>query len=331
MRSKTTLAQIAALSGFSTATVSRAFAHPELLNAETLRTINDASLILRYKISDGKAELGSDKRIGVFVNLFNNAGEIEILRGIANSLRAWNFELVLYESLDHDRELLETRKIAARAELSAAIFIGAPENSDSIPTLHSAEIATVIVDSQPSQFSRVYSPVDSSVDAVFEFFLKTKVKNLLFVGELPQNSERKEAMILSRIRKLNKPKRSMVISEFLIEPERIPGPIDLIPTITLKSPDAIFAASDSLALEIYRDCLKLGFVVGSDIQIIGYGDSDLAQSLNLSSVSVFLDAQGRRAAEIIYSHLSNSEFDQVVRQEVIQPQLILRGSAKHLM
>ena len=66
MRSKTTLAQIAALSGFSTATVSRAFAHPELLNAETLRTINDASLILRYKISDGKAELGSDKRISGF-------------------------------------------------------------------------------------------------------------------------------------------------------------------------------------------------------------------------------------------------------------------------
>jgi|GEM_PF-2892012 LacI family transcriptional regulator len=331
MRSKTTLAQVAALSGFSTATVSRAFAHPELLNEETLRAINDAAVILRYKIPDSNEEIGSEKRIGVFVNLFNDAGEIEILRGIANALRAWNFELVLYESLDHDRELLETRKIAARAELSAAIFIGAPENPASIPILHSADIATVIVDSQTSQFSRVYSPVESAVDVVFEFFVKSKVKSLLFVGELPQGSERKEALILSRIRNLNRPKNTMVISEFLIELGRAPGPIDLIPTITSESPDAIFAASDSLALEVYRDCLKMGFVVGSDIQIIGFGDGDLAQRLNLSSVSVFLDAQGRRAAEIIYSQLFNPEIGQEVRQEIIQPQLILRGSTKSLM
>jgi DNA-binding LacI/PurR family transcriptional regulator len=328
MSPKATLAQVAALSGYSIATVSRAFAHPSLLNPETLRSINEAAEILRYRISGANASLTAENRVGVFVNLFQDLYSVEILRGITNALRSWNFELVLFEAFDLEKEFLAARKVAAKTSLNAVIFIGRPLHSQTLPILDKAGIPIVLLDHQESEFPQVFSPIEPAMDAVYDHLVNSGTEKLLFIGNLPENSEAKEAIALSRLRKLNQGLRKMTISEILLEPNRIPGSVELVRAIQDEKPDAVFASSDFLAVQVYRGCLNMRLVVPDDIQIIGYGDVDMAKTLELSSVRTFLDAQGRRAAEIIYSQIIDASPLTVRHTERIAPELIHRKSTR---
>lgn len=327
MRAKSTIAQVAAYSGFSTATVSRAFAHPELLNPNTLDAIKKAAALLQYNIVDTGTKFTREYRVAVFVNLFQNFGEIEVLRGIANSLRSWNFELLLFESLDADKEIVEIRKLSAKAEVSAVIFVGMPKNEQSLDVLTRSDLSTVIIDHRASEFSQVFSPIGQAVNILFDFVGTHDVRKLLFIGDLPSSPDSKEAIFLSRLWEINRAsKRKIEIIEHLLDSNRPPGPSDMVGMILKEKPDAIFASSDFLSAQAYRDCLNLGVAVGKDVQIIGYGDADIAEILNLSSIRVHFDALGRRAAEIVYSQIV--QVGQVPRDisEAIQPELIERGS-----
>jgi DNA-binding LacI/PurR family transcriptional regulator len=328
MHSKATLEQVAALSGFSTATVSRAFKQPNLLNPKTLKLINEAAEILGYNMLDKNARLVAERRIGVFVNLFQDLDSLEVLRGITNSLRSWNFELTLFESFDAQKELLVARKIMAKKSLDGVIFVGKLLNENTLSLLEGSDINVVLVDHRDSSFSHVYSPIEKAADLVFDYLHNSGCKELLFVGDRPESAQAKEALVLTQLHSRNKESGKIKISEVFLEPNRIPGPVDFTSNLRNVKPDAVFASSDFLALQIYRDCLKLGISVPAEIEIIGLGDVDVASTLNLSSVSTFLDAQGRRAAEYLYSQIVGHSLPKENHIETIAPDLIHRESTR---
>lgn len=327
MRMKSTIAQVAAYSGFSTATVSRAFTHPELLSPKTLDAIKKAATLLQYNSFDTNTRFTREYRVAVFVNLFQNFGEMEVLRGIVNSLRSWHFEVMLFESLDANKEIIEIRKLTAKGVVSAVIFVDAPKHEKSLDVLLHSDLSTVVIDHRASVLSRVFSPIESAVSILFNFALAHQINKLLFIGDLPSSTDSKEAIFLSRLREMNRSgNRKIEIIEHLLDPNRPPGPSELSGVISKEKPDAIFASSDFLSAQAHRDCLSLGLAVGKDIQILGYGDADIAGILNLTSIRVHFDALGRRAAEIVYSQIMQE--GEVARDisEPIAPELVERGS-----
>jgi DNA-binding LacI/PurR family transcriptional regulator len=91
--------------------------------------------------------------------------------------------------------------------------------------------------------------------------------------------------------------------------------------------DAIFAASDAMALGAMSALRRRGLRVPDDVAVVGFDDSPLALSADppLSSVRQPIEEMGREMARALLARLENS--DQVPRSVVLSTELVVRGSS----
>jgi DNA-binding LacI/PurR family transcriptional regulator len=91
--------------------------------------------------------------------------------------------------------------------------------------------------------------------------------------------------------------------------------------------DAVFAASDAMALGAMSALRRAGLRVPDDVAIVGYDDSALALSAEppLSSVRQPIEEMGREMARAMLAQLSPS--GHVARSVVLATELVVRGSS----
>jgi DNA-binding LacI/PurR family transcriptional regulator len=91
--------------------------------------------------------------------------------------------------------------------------------------------------------------------------------------------------------------------------------------------DALFAASDAMALGAMSAIRRAGLRVPEDVAVVGYDDSALALSSDppLSSVRQPIEEMGREMARALLAQLGESR--QVARSIVLATELIVRGSS----
>ena len=91
--------------------------------------------------------------------------------------------------------------------------------------------------------------------------------------------------------------------------------------------DAVFAASDAMALGAISAIRRAGLRVPQDIAVVGYDDSALALSSDppLSSVRQPIEEMGREMARAMLAQLGAPR--QVARSVVLATELIVRGSS----
>ena len=92
--------------------------------------------------------------------------------------------------------------------------------------------------------------------------------------------------------------------------------------------DAVFAASDAMALGTMSAIRHAGLRVPEDVAVVGYDDSPLALSSDppLSSVRQPIEEMGREMARALLSQLGPSR--QVPRSVVLATELVVRGSSR---
>jgi DNA-binding LacI/PurR family transcriptional regulator len=92
--------------------------------------------------------------------------------------------------------------------------------------------------------------------------------------------------------------------------------------------DALFAASDAMALGAMSAVRRAGLRVPQDIAVVGYDDSPLAQFSDppLSSVRQPIEEMGREMARAMLAQLGASR--QVPRSVVLATELVVRGSSE---
>jgi DNA-binding LacI/PurR family transcriptional regulator len=91
--------------------------------------------------------------------------------------------------------------------------------------------------------------------------------------------------------------------------------------------DALFAASDTMALGAMSAIRRVGLRIPQDIAVVGYDDSALALSSDppLSSVRQPIEEMGREMARALLTQLGASR--QVARSVVLATELVVRGSS----
>jgi DNA-binding LacI/PurR family transcriptional regulator len=68
-------------------------------------------------------------------------------------------------------------------------------------------------------------------------------------------------------------------------------------------PTAIFAATDFQALGILKAAHQLGFKVPDQLAVIGFDDLDIAEYVDLTTISQHLNESGRLAVEILLAQI----------------------------
>jgi LacI family transcriptional regulator len=82
-----------------------------------------------------------------------------------------------------------------------------------------------------------------------------------------------------------------------------------------RPPTAVFAANDRLALEFMREMRQRGLECPRDIAVVGYADTDIADALDLTSVSQDSYSIGQEAIQLL---------EQRMRLEDAPPRLVVR-------
>lgn len=324
MGKRATLSQVAAYAGVSIATASRFFSNPELVKPETVDRIRVAAAALNYKAPRVLERDFSMLRIAVFARLFNHDGEFERLRGISNALRAWPHEMLLYEVDDSSYSMEYVKRLVVTKRIEGLIFIGVPIFEEVVTYLKRFHVPTVLIENDDPRFSRVLTSDKRGSELVADFFNKSPATRILVVGAHPTSMNASAGIRLKSFRERLNRNEKEIVAELLLDPNSPDLQKEIVTILNSKNrPEAIFAASDDLAVAVYTTCISHGLIVGQEITLIGYGDTDIAAKLGISSVRTHLDATGRRAVEILRS----MDMDGEPSSEELNVELIHRKSS----
>lgn len=302
MGKRATLSQVAAYAGVSIATASRFFSNPELVKPETVNRISIAAVALNYRAPRVLERDLSMLRIAVFARLYNHDGELERLRGISNALRAWPHEMLLYEVDDSSQSTEYVKKLVVTKRVEGLIFIGVPIVEEVVTYVQRFQVPTVLIENDDPRFSRVLTSDKKGSELVADYFNRSTATRILFVGAHPTSLNISAGIRLKSFRERINREKKEIVAELLVDPAAADLQQEILKLLKNKNrPEAVFAASDELAVAVYIACVALALKIGKDITLIGYGDTDISAKLGISTVRMHLDATGRRAVEILRS------------------------------
>jgi LacI family transcriptional regulator len=311
---KYTVYDVAAKAGVSIATVSRVLNSPEQVRESTrLKVLNTIDELGFEPKADASARarkiLG---RIGVITPFFTFPSFIQRMRGIATVLADTPYEMVIYpvESLDRLDGYLASLTITRRVD--GLILISLPLDDASAQRMQRHHLEAVIIEGCQANFSSVQ--IDDYHGGVLAaaYLLEQGHSRFAFLGpgELPAYSLHPEDRRLAGFQSALEQAGIELREEFVRFPALSHPDVhaEITHWMSLpEAPDAVFAASDDLAIRLWRAARELGLKVPDDLAIIGFDDIDMAEQVGLTTISQSLDESGRIAAELLLARLGNSD------------------------
>jgi DNA-binding LacI/PurR family transcriptional regulator len=93
-------------------------------------------------------------------------------------------------------------------------------------------------------------------------------------------------------------------------------------------PTGIFAPSDDLAIRVIHRAREIGIQTPRDISVVGFDDIDIAEHVDLTTISQSLFESGHMAVELLLARLADP--GRPIQQIKIQVRLKERGTTRQL-
>lgn len=334
-RPRVQMADIARLAGVSVSTVSRALAGSPLINAETRERIGELARSLDYSINAGAQalRLKQVRTVSVVVPYDPETRQhlsdpffLSLIGGIADALT------------ERGHDMLLSRVDAGRLDLAAqawrngralgVVLIGQWHHHDQLNAMAVQGLPFVVWGAQlPGQlYASVGSDNREGGRLATAHLLAGGARRVAFLGdpELPEFGQRHQGYLLAHEaagvavdRKLTRPVplTSDAIEDAVTQLCRSRQPLD-----------AVFAASDLMAMTAISALRRLGRRVPEDVRVVGYDDIALAAYFHppLSTVRQPVDQAGQALVGSLLSVLDGARPSSVL----LGTQLIVRDSSR---
>jgi LacI family transcriptional regulator len=305
-----TIYDVADQAGVSISTVSRFLNNPEKVNPETARKVQDAMDRLAY-IPHGNTGTKSQRRvgrIGVLTPFFPAPSFVQRLQGMTPVFRQAHCELVIYtvESLEQLQEYLHSVSILKRFDglVVMAMRVG---DEDVRRLLHSG-LEVVLIEQHHPLLSSVEADNVRGGALAAEHFLEKGLFPCGYIGQetpLPFSLEPSALRWRGYQEALTRAGRAAAdrhvrLGEATVE-DGMRMALDLLGSDD--RPRAVFAMCDLQAIGVLRAARKLGLRVPQDVAVLGFDDIEVADYMELSTVSQSLAESGRLAAELLVGRI----------------------------
>lgn len=311
------MADIARLAGVSVSTVSRALSDSPLVNAETRQRIGDLAKSLHYTINIGaqNLRLKQNRTVSVVVPYDPKTRQhlsdpffLSLIGSLADTLTERGYEMLL-SRVDADRlDLAANGFHTGRA--TGVVLIGQWHQHDQLNAMAVRGVPFVVWGAQmPHQ---VYATVGG--DNVGGGRLATRhllaqgATKVVFMGDpdLPEIGQRRQGYRLAHEEAgiALQPQRQRQVP-FVAEAIEVAVQQLLAEGVDF---DAVFAASDLMAMTVISSLRKAGRSVPEDCLVVGYDDIALAAQSHppLSTVSQPIDVAGRALIDELLSQVSGA-------------------------
>lgn len=298
------LKDVARLAGVSPATVSRAVNQPALLDAETLRRVQEAVRKLRY-VPNAQARALRSKRtftMGAVVPTFDYAFYATTTSALEHAIEERGYALFLASHhFDLKRELRLTRALIERG-VEAFMFVGLDHDPELFVMLEEYNRPYVLTWALDRSERHPSIGIDTHAGA-FELadgLLRMGHRHLGLItaphagNDLARN---RTAGVLEALRKHGLPKKYCQIEFARISVQSGAEAMEKLLALP-KRPTAVIGTNDALAVGARMACRAAGLRVPEDMSITGAGNSELGRSQDppLTGVGVPVSEIGKAAA-----------------------------------
>lgn len=326
----TTLKDIARVTGFSTATVSRALNDSPLISERTRCCIQKAAHELGYSknaVASGLSR-GNLSAIGLIVSDITNPFYAEVARGVEDAAQRHGYGVILCNADENAAKEASYARFLWTHRVGGVILASSRLND---PVVRQLQQRCPLV-----LLSRI--PYDTAVNFVVsddlgggrlatEHLIRQGHRRIAFVGgpvEVAPSWLRYQGYLQAlKAHELPLRKPWVRFGEFTLESgKRLTQAL----LRQKRRPTAIFAANDLLALGAWAAAQAAGLAVPQDLAVVGYDNIPLGAlpQIELTTVAQPLRRMGQLAAEVLFRAIERPQAPPV--QRVLPPKLVIRRS-----
>lgn len=326
-----TIYDVAELAGLSIATVSRVLNSPERVSEKTrakvLAAIDELGFVPKADARErARKEIG---RIGVITPFFTLPSYAQRLRGIAAALVDSPYDLTIYPVDSQARLDGYLTVLPFSKQIDGLIIVTLPVDDASLRRLQQSAIPTLLLENRVADFASIEIDNWHGGKLAAEHLISKNHTLCAYVGDtvIPEYTLRPEDIRLDGYRQtllqhdLSLPEEYIKLPAF---PPRDPDK-QVHELLDLPNPPtAIFAATDDLALHVLKIAQKRGIRIPENLAVIGFDDIDIAEYLELTTISQSLFESGKLAAEHLITQMAIPS--RPIENTFIRLKLIERGT-----
>ncbi len=331
-----TLEEVAQLAGVSRSTVSRVINDHPSVRPETRERVWQAIRQSGYQPHAVARSLVTSRTqiIGMIIpetvtTLFTDPFFPLLLRGATEACNAHHYQLLLSLFNDSaDREEMYQR-VLRRGYLDGVIVASASLNDPLVPALLRDRIPFISIGRYPHEKVH-YIDVDNlgGAQMAVEHLIRLGYQRIATItGPLDMVSGQDR---LEGYRQALKAHRIPVEEELIIEGDYTEnGGMAAMQRLLSASPEAVFVASDMMALGALKALRQAGWQVPQDIALVSFDDVPIASAIEpaLTTIRQPIERMGAMAVEMLLSRLEDSGGEEAPAHRIILPtELVIRAS-----
>lgn len=329
------IADVAALVGLSTSTVSRALSNPEMVKPHTRERILQAVTRLGY-VPDGAARalaLGRARMIGAIVPTLDNAIFARAVQGLQGTLAGADYQLLISA---HEYNLVAEAE-AARALLERAIdalvLVGAEHAHETWDLVRASRIPLLITwtdtVSGPDQQAPLIGFDNRLIGRLAaQHFISLGHREFGMISGFTRHNDRARQRVEGFRDELAKAGMKLPEANVIEEPFGFDsGRAGLKHLMQLRPrPTAVFCGNDVLALGCLFEAQSMNIAVPRELSIVGCDNLPISSQVmpGLSTVLLPTYELGQRAATALLDWLT---LDRVPTSETLPIELVVRGTS----
>ncbi|MCB1644975.1 MAG: LacI family DNA-binding transcriptional regulator [Pseudomonadales bacterium] len=329
---------IAKAAGVSQATVSRALRNSSLVNAETRARIQKIAREMNYSVNRLAANLRTQQTHVLAILLYEEVGErpfeanpffLSMLGSITHAAADLGYDVLVTfqgEEDDWDHEILDTKRA------DGVILLGCRDYQkweDRLRELIESRVRLIFWGPYSEKLSGHIVGCDNIAGGriATEHLIKLGRRRIMFLGLATETSPeflaRYQGYRQSLLQAGLEPDETLVVAA---KNEGQEG-YDAVRAVISSGCefDAIFAATDMLAIWAMKALHEAGLSVPDQVAVIGYDDLTISQHVTPSLTTVRQDVA--EAGRILVNNLVGLINDEAVSSALMQPTLIVRDSA----
>jgi DNA-binding LacI/PurR family transcriptional regulator len=337
-RRRLQLADIARLAGVSTSTASRALSSSTLVNEETRKRVSELARSLNYTINAGakSLRLRQNNTVGLVLPYFSSSRQrvtdpffLALIGNIANALTDRGMEVILSrvseDHLDTAGQLYDTGRAIG------IMVIGQWHHHEQLNELATRQVPLVVWGAQmPHQF---YCTVGSDNigggrDAT-RHLLACGRRRIAFLGDItqPEVTLRYQGYLQAHADHGIRPLEKLRVST-AFEGDKARVDIEQMMARGIRF-DAVFAASDVIAITAIGVLMRAGLRVPQDVAVVGFDDVELARYYHPSLTTMHQPIE--QAAEIMADRLLQIAAGRSAPSHLLPATLVERESTAPLV
>lgn len=313
--SSLTIREVALEAGVSTATVSRALrglGNVDPATAEHVRRVADR---LDYVVSPAASGLASGRTgsVAVLTPFIARWFFSTLLAGVESAMQEAAVDLLLHRVGDPmaSSPVVADRRLRSRAD--GVLVLGLPAASPDVVGLRRRRLPVVLVGTHVAGMTSVSIDDGDAGRVATQHLVNLGHKRIGLIGGLAGHTpfvaqkSRRAAYLevlhdagLQAHRELEAPGFFTVAGGEAAMNTLLARP---------KPPTAVFAMSDEMAFGALRALRRHGVRAGEDVAVVGVDGHDMADLLELSTVSQPVEEQGRLGAQLLIQRLENPSLE----------------------